>query len=117
MAGPGANKAVAIGQSWFQGLGGVFSGVQSFAFEDGSYVKLREISVGYMFDTRRVLDRLGFTSVELRLAGRNLKTWTDYTGVDPETSVQSAQTSVIRGVDYFNNPQTRSYVITLTLNR
>jgi hypothetical protein len=43
--------------------------------------------------------------------------WTDYTGVDPETSVQSAGTSVIRGVDYFNNPQTRSFVFTVSLNR
>ncbi len=61
--------------------------------------------------------RFGFSNVELRVAGRNLYTWTDYTGVDPETSVQSAGTSVIRGVDYFNNPQTRSFIFTVNLNR
>jgi hypothetical protein len=55
--------------------------------------------------------------VEVRVAGRNLHTWTNYTGVDPETSVGSASFSVVRGVDYFNNPQTRSFVLTLTLNR
>jgi outer membrane receptor protein involved in Fe transport len=116
VAGPGVGKAVALGEGWFSGLGGVFNGPASFAFEDGSFMKLRELSVGYLWDTQTVR-RIGFSNVEFRVAGRNLYTWTDYTGVDPETSVQSAGTSVIRGVDYFNNPQTRSFVFTLSLNR
>jgi TonB-linked SusC/RagA family outer membrane protein len=117
VAGPGAGKPTALGESWFTNQASVFNGPASFAFEDGSFMKLREISVGYLWDRPFVTNRLGFSSVEFRLAGRNLATWTDYSGVDPETSVVSAQASVIRGVDYFNNPQTRSYVITVSLNR
>jgi hypothetical protein len=54
--------------------------------------------------------------MELRVSGRNLHTWTDYTGVDPETSLLGSA-SPARGFDYFNSPQTRSYVFSLTLNR
>jgi TonB-linked SusC/RagA family outer membrane protein len=116
VVGPGVGTPVALGQAWFQGPLSVFNGPQASAFEDGGFTKLREVSVAYLWDTPLV-DRLGFSSVELRLAGRNLHTWTKYSGVDPETSVGSAAFSVIRGVDYFNIPQTRSYVLTFTLNR
>jgi hypothetical protein len=50
------------------------------------------------------------------LAGRNLYTWTNYTGIDPETNLGGAA-NTLQGVDYFNNPQTRSYVIAIGLNR
>ena len=52
----------------------------------------------------------------MRLSGRNLHTWTSYRGIDPETSILGSA-SPIRGIDYFNIPQDRSYVITVTLNR
>jgi hypothetical protein len=58
---------------------------------------------------------IGLSSVDLRLAGRNLATWSKYTGVDPETNLGGAQVA-IQGVDYFNNPQTRSFVIDIGLN-
>jgi hypothetical protein len=54
--------------------------------------------------------------MEVRVAGRNLHTWTGYSGIDPETSVLGSA-SALRGVDYFNNPQTRSWIFSLTLNR
>ena len=61
----------------------------SFFVEDGSYVKLRELSVSYTFSPN-TLNSLRFLgggrSVKLALIGRNLKTWTDYTGFDPEAS-------------------------------
>jgi TonB-linked SusC/RagA family outer membrane protein len=115
VAGPGAGQQVVIGQGWFQDNGGVFTGPQAQFFEDGSFVKLRELSLAYIFDLPVLQRRLGFSSIEARVAGRNLRTWTDYTGVDPETSVGNAQFSPIRGVDYFNNPQTRSLVLSLSL--
>ena len=116
VAGPGAGTPVPIGQAWFTGNGGIFNGPKSQFNEEASFVKLREISVGYTFDQAWVSRLLGFSSMELRVSGRNLHTWTDYTGVDPETSLLGAA-SPARGFDYFNNPQSRSYVFSLTLNR
>jgi hypothetical protein len=115
-AGPGAGTAVALDEAWFTGPGGVFNGPVSLFIEDAGFVKLREVSVGYTLDAPWVNRLLGFRSVDLRVAGRNLVTWTDYTGVDPETSLLGSATSV-RGIDYFNNPQARSFVFSLTLNR
>jgi TonB-linked SusC/RagA family outer membrane protein len=116
VAGPGVGTPVPIGEAWFTGNGGIFNGPKSQFNESASFVKLREISVGYTFDQPWVSRLMGFSSMELRVAGRNLHTWTDYTGVDPETSLLGAA-SPARGFDYFNSPQTRSYVFSLTLNR
>jgi len=116
VAGPGAGTAVPLGEAWFTGPGGIFNGPVSGFVEDAGFVKLREISLGYTFDQAWVSRILGFGSIDLRVAGRNLVTWTNYTGVDPETSLLGSATAV-RGIDYFNNPQGRSYVFSVTLNR
>jgi len=115
VAGPGAGTPVVIDQSWFQGNGGGFGPVASQFVEPGGYTKLREISVAYSLDQDWVKS-WGFSSIDLRLAGRNLYTWTQYRGIDPEANLAGAAV-LIQGVDYFNNPQTRSFVISLGLNR
>jgi hypothetical protein len=66
--------------------------------------------------TGALVKSLGLTSLEMRIAGRNLVTWTKYTGADPETSLSGGDTGV-QGVDYFNNPQTRSMLVSVVLNR
>jgi TonB-linked SusC/RagA family outer membrane protein len=113
VAGPGASTPVVLDQNWFQGLGSL---PEAMYVEDGSYVKLREISVAYTLDQPWVRRATGLSSIDLRLAGRNLKTWTDYTGIDPETNLGGSEVQ-LRGVDYFNNPQTRSFILSVGLNR
>jgi hypothetical protein len=62
------------------------------------------------------VQRTGFSSLDLRIAGRNLHTWTRYTGTDPETSLEGGYT-ITQGFDYFNMPPTRSLVLSVSLNR
>jgi hypothetical protein len=112
VAGPGAGKEVVIGQSWFQGLGSGFNVVAPF-IEDAGYVKLREIAVSYNF-RGSIVKWFGLSDVDVRVSGRNLKTWTDYTGIDPETNLTG--TTGGRGLEYFNNPYFRSYAVSLRLN-
>jgi TonB-linked SusC/RagA family outer membrane protein len=61
----------------------------SYFVEDGSYVKLRELSLSYTLGSR-LMNSLRFLgagrSVKLAVIGRNLKTWTNYSGFDPESS-------------------------------
>ncbi len=61
----------------------------SHFIEDGSFVKLREMSVSYSV-SQSLLNSMRFLgqgkTVKLALIGRNLKTWTDYSGFDPEAS-------------------------------
>jgi TonB-linked SusC/RagA family outer membrane protein len=121
VVGPGAGTPIPIGQNWYEGaaigtgIGGLFGGTKEQFIEDGGYVKLREITVGYTFDQPWVQRALGFSSVEVRVAGRNLRTWTNYTGYDPETNL-GGSVQATRGIDYFNMPQTRSFVFSVTLN-
>jgi TonB-linked SusC/RagA family outer membrane protein len=118
VVGPGAGLRIPIGQNWYRnGLGPcAFSGFDESCVEDGGYVKLREISVAYSFAGPWVNRMLGVSTVDVRISGRNLKTWTDYRGFDPETTVGGATTR-IGGQDYFNLPLTRSVVFTVGLNR
>ncbi|HKV51191.1 MAG TPA: SusC/RagA family TonB-linked outer membrane protein [Gemmatimonadaceae bacterium] len=115
VAGPGAGTAVSLDQGWFQGNGSGFGPVGSQFVEDAGFVKLREIGVAYSLDQSWVKNS-GFSTIDLRLSARNLHTWTNYRGIDPEANLAGAS-SLIQGVDYFNNPQTRSFVFSLGLNR
>jgi TonB-linked SusC/RagA family outer membrane protein len=116
VAGPGVGVPFKLDENWFRGNASVFSGIGSLFLENGGWVKLREVSVGYMFDQPWVSHALGFRSIELRVAARNLVSWNSYSGVDPETTILGA-VSPVPGINYYNNPQTRSWVFTLALNR
>ena len=112
--GPGAGKEVALDQSYYQGIGSSFNGPASLAIEDGSYVKLREIAVAYTLRSELIKSWTSISTIDIRLSARNLYTWTKYKGIDPETNL--AGTANGRGFDYFNNPQTRSIILSLRFN-
>ncbi|HWE43665.1 MAG TPA: SusC/RagA family TonB-linked outer membrane protein [Gemmatimonadaceae bacterium] len=82
--------------------------------EDGSFVKLREAAVRYTLDQPWVR-RAGPQSVTLSLAGRNLYTWTRYSGIDPEVNLFSANT-VARGTEFGTSPIPRIFTLGATLN-
>jgi len=102
-------------QNWFTGPGGSAGEVQTQFVEDASFVKLREISVAYSADQNWVKS-IGFSSVDFRVAGRNLHTWSSYKGLDPESNLGGAE-FLTQGIDYFNGPQTRSIVVSIGLNK
>lgn len=112
--GPGAGKEVELNQAYYQGIGSSFNGPASLAIEDGSYVKLREIAVAYTLRNEFLKSWVNISSIDIRLSARNLYTWTNYKGIDPETNL--AGTVNARGYDYFNNPQTRSIILSLRFN-
>jgi TonB-linked SusC/RagA family outer membrane protein len=122
VAGPGADNHVVPFQSpsdwqnWFLGDGGGFGSVGAQFVEDGSFAKLREISLTYTLDNQTFKNLTGFSSADIRIAGRNLKTWTKYTGFDPEVNLGGAE-FLTQGLDYFINPPTRSFVLSFSLSR
>lgn len=113
--GPGAGVATTLDESWFTGLGSV-GGPRAQFMEDASFKRLREVSASYVFDQPWVQRRLGLSSFEATVSGRNLKLWTDYTGVDPEINLGGAS-AANRGIDWFTNPLSRAWVFSITLNR
>ena len=116
VAGPGKGQPVVLTEDFIRGFYTTFTTMGQPFYENGGYVKLREISVTYSWADRFVQQSLGLSSIDLRVGGRNLVTWTKYTGVDPEVSLGGAD-SPARGVDWFSSPQARSFVFAVTLNR
>lgn len=87
------------------GNGFVGSNTEDF-IEDAGWVRLREISLSYQLPAS-ITDMLPFADVIITLTGRNLWLSTDYTGIDPETSLMGAHNA--QGIDYFNMPGTKTY--------
>jgi len=120
VVGPGAGTAVVIGEGWFSGgaLGsgqGATGGPITSRLEDATNTRLREVSVGYTFKDAWVQKIGGMTAMDVKLAGRNLALWTKYSGLDPETNLGGAQ-NANRGIDWFNTPLTRGWVVTVALH-
>ena len=64
-------------------------GTDALYVEDGDYTKLREVSAT-LTAPRVWANRMRSESFTLTIAGRNLATWTDYKGFDPEVNSQTA---------------------------
>ena len=101
-------------QTWYTGLGGGFSGATSQFVEDGTWFRLREITVAYSFkDLSSVWKHLD--RIDLNFSCRNLFLITKYKGVDPETNLTGAGTNSM-GMDYYNMPNTRSFMFAVNFN-
>jgi len=82
--------------------------------EDASFVKLRELSVSYRLD-QDFIRNLGLRSLEVRLTGRNLLSFDNYSGYDPEVNAAS-QSTLVRGFDWSTTPLPRTWILSLTFN-
>lgn len=82
--------------------------IHSWAVEDGSYLKLSNITLGYTFP-KKVLTKIGLTKLRIYATGNNLWTWTNYSGYDPEVSTMSS--ALTPGVDFGAYPRSRSFVV------
>lgn len=117
--GKSVETAKPLGYYWRAGAGdgiginGLYDalGPSNVTVEDASFVKLRELSVGYR------IGRLGrYGDWQVNLIGRNLLTWTDYTGMDPETGLNGGTngSGILNAADAFNFPNLRT--LTLQFN-
>lgn len=91
-------------------ISGVY-GIEEWRVEDGSFTKLRELSVGYSFGKVKNL----FNNLTVTLTGRNLISWDNYRGYDPETN-STGQSSLFRGVDFGNVPIPRTFQFGVVAN-
>jgi TonB-linked SusC/RagA family outer membrane protein len=83
---------------------------EEWRVDDGSFVKLREIGLSYNFKS----PFKGVNNINLGLSGRNLFSWDNYNGYDPETN-SGGNSDLVRGVDFGNVPIPRSYKLQLTV--
>ncbi len=80
--------------------------------EDGSFVKLRELSLAYNFnfDNSKL-----FKSMTVSFVGRNLLSFDNYSGWDPEVS-SFGQRNGVRGMDFNEVPIPRTYQLGLNIS-
>jgi len=86
--------------------------------EKGDYLRLKNLSLGYTFDTRRWLAKIGvpISSVRLYAQAQNLFTITGYTGQDPETISNVSHPILNGGIDKNTLPQARSYTFGVNIS-
>jgi len=82
--------------------------------EDGSYARLKYLTIGYTFDNRIIGQNI--SKLRLYLTLQNLLTFTNYSGYDPEIGAEGGFSNNMYGVDKGVYPQARSFIFGLNIN-
>jgi len=99
-------------QAWYEGADRF---IFSRYVEDGSYIKLRQLSLGYQFALpETVTQNAGLKSLRVKLTGRNLVTFSDFSMGDPAGSLAGSGNG--QGFYHGVTPSTRTYQASLTFN-
>lgn len=87
-------------------VAGVYN-IEEWRIDDGSFVKLREVSLSYSLGTiKKVRD------ITIALSGRNLISWDNYDGYDPEVNI-GGQSTLLRGIDFGAVPIPRTFSLAI----
>jgi TonB-dependent starch-binding outer membrane protein SusC len=89
------------------------NGTKDYFYEDASFVRLRNVSVGIDFAKVFKIEKL--SKLQVVLTGRNLLTWTKYSGLDPEISSGTTNSAWDRGTDHNTLPNFKTYQATLNI--
>jgi TonB-linked SusC/RagA family outer membrane protein len=99
-------------QYYYSTIAGGSSPAQEQNVEKTDWTRLREITLSYSLG--KLLNKTFIKQLKVFATGRNLWLDTPYTGIDPETSLFGADNA--QGLDYFNMPNTKSYVFGVKLD-
>jgi len=101
-------RPVVLDENFFEGYGSNFGGgATAAAIEPADWVRLRDLTLSYTLPIKNKFVK----NAEVYFTGKNLWLSTPYSGIDPETNLQGASNG--QGMDYFNNPGTKSYLLGL----
>lgn len=87
--------------------------VSSRFLEDGSYLRIKNVTLGYTFNSE-LMQRYHISSLRIYASAQNLFTFTNYSGLDPEVNYGGNDTAQI-GTDFFTFPQARTITFGLNL--
>ena len=85
-----------------------FSRSSDFYVESGAYFRLKTLQIGYTIPPLSITSKIGLSRFRVYVSANNLKTFTKYTGFDPEIGGGSF------GVDRGFYPQARSFMFGLS---
>lgn len=103
---------VLLDERWYDGNGANNRGFSELWLQDATWTRLRELSMNYAFGDK-ILDHLNFSALSIGVTGRNLFLSTDVIGNDPDKNLAGVGNS--RGLDYYTNPSTRSFLFNLNV--
>ncbi|HCL06259.1 MAG TPA: SusC/RagA family TonB-linked outer membrane protein, partial [Chitinophagaceae bacterium] len=83
-------------------INGIYA-IEEWRVDNGSYTKLRELSLSYNFGKIK-----GFSDLSISFSGRNLISWDNYKGYDPEVNA-GGQSTILRGIDFGAVPIPRTF--------
>jgi len=105
---------VFLDEQWYiTGPGSGFTGPTEQFVEDASWTRLRELSVSWNFSPAK-WGLNAIPNASIGFTGRNLLLFTQYEGNDPDQSLNGPGVNAI-GLDYFQNPGTRSFIFNLNI--
>lgn len=81
--------------------------VSSRFVEDGSYIRLQELTLGYRLP-RSWARTFNMDEARFFVSGRNLVTWTDYTGYNPDVNSNGSSATISLGTDFYAYPLART---------
>jgi TonB-linked SusC/RagA family outer membrane protein len=87
--------------------------VTSHQVEDGSYIRLKNVQLGYNFSPA-LLKRVRLSNVKVYISGQNLLTKTKYSGYDPEVS-RFGQDNLSQGIDYGSYPSSKIFLVGINI--
>lgn len=96
------------------GPGSGFTGPDEQFVEDGSWYRFREAKLTYALSPDKINNFLGIDRASFTVSVNNLFLWTNYDGNDPDQSLNGPGNNGF-GLDYFQNPSTRTYRIGVNL--
>lgn len=83
-----------------------YSRFSDFYIEDGSFLRLQTLQVGYSIP-KRLCDDFKISKARIYLSGQNLHTWTSFTGINPETDFST----MAYGFAKWNYPLQQTYLV------
>ncbi|HEX6040030.1 TonB-dependent receptor [Longimicrobium sp.] len=89
----------------YDGLSGART-ISSRFIEDGSYVRLQEVTLGYRLPAA-LARRAGMEGARVYVSGHNLHTWTDYMGYSPDVNSNGVSNAAL-GTDFYAYPVART---------
>lgn len=92
-------------------MGNEYNRVSNRWVEDGSYIKLKNITFSYNIPAH-IISKFKISGLKLYATGENLITWTHYTGYDPDVS---SYNGLQIGVDDGSYPQSRTLILGLNV--
>lgn len=105
-------KAVPLNQSWFYDGNGGRKGPTEQWVQDATNFRIREITLQYPFNLRgKKIKNIALPNIELSLTGRNVFLYApNMTGFDPENNMLGSGSNA-RGIELYNMPATRSFLL------